>query len=299
MCGKAKRSPSTPDRILIGAHVPTRGRLVGAIDSAKACGAEAAQIWGSNPRAWAHPTVTASLRRQFVDGWRDAGLGPVFIHAPYMVNIASPNLEFRRRSVELAQATVKLAEDIEASGVIVHAGAAGANSPRAEAVRAATGSLRSITADSDTTHLLVELTAGGAGSVAATLTEAGELFDATGGDQLLGLCVDTCHLFARGYRLDSEDGVAECFGELRRLELDARLELVHANDSMFPRGERRDSHTDIGEGHIGEGGFRAILADESVRRCPVICETPGRLEDHARNIATLRRLSSTPADEAV
>ncbi|MDP8956247.1 MAG: deoxyribonuclease IV [Actinomycetota bacterium] len=286
------RSRSTPDRVLIGAHVPTRGGLIGAIDSAKACGADAAQIWGSNPRAWAHPSVDDSLRRQFVEGWQKAGLGPLFIHSPYMVNVASPNRDFRRRSVELARATVALAEDIEARGVVVHAGAGGADTPRPTAVRAAAGSLRSIAEECDATRLLVELTAGGAGSVASTFAEAGELFDAAGGDQRLALCVDTCHLFARGYELDSGDGVAACFGELRDLRLDGALELVHANDSMYERGRRRDSHTHIGEGRIGEHGFRAILADASVRQCPVLCETPGRLEDHARNIATLRRLST-------
>ncbi|HEX2267011.1 MAG TPA: TIM barrel protein, partial [Actinomycetota bacterium] len=191
------------------------------------------------------------------------------------------------------RATVSLAEDIEASGVVVHAGAGGAETPRGEAVRAAADSLRRIAEEADRTNVLIELTAGGAGTVASTFTEAAELLDAAGGEQRLALCVDTCHLFARGYALQSKDGVAECFGELRRLGLDARLELVHANDSMYERGQRRDSHTHIGKGHIGEDGFRAILADASVRRCPVLCETPGRLEDHARNIATLRRLSAS------
>ncbi len=208
-----------------------------------------------------------------------------------MVNVASPNRDFRRRSVELARATVSLAEDIEASGVVVHAGAGGAETPRAAAVRAAADSLLRVAEEADRTSVHIELTAGGAGTVASTFAEAAELLDAAGGDRHLALCVDTCHLFARGYALESKDGVAECFGELRQLRLDGRLKLVHANDSMYERGQRRDSHTHIGKGHIGEDGFRAILADPSVRRCPVLCETPGRLEDHARNIATLRRLS--------
>ena len=208
-----------------------------------------------------------------------------------MVNVASPNLDFRRRSVELGRATVALAEDVEAAGVVVHAGAGGTNTPRPEAVAAAADSLRSIAELCETTNVVIELTAGGAGTVASTFDEAKELLETANKGEHLALCADTCHLFARGYGLDSDEGVAECFGELRRLGLDTRLALVHANDSKYPRDQRRDSHTHIGKGHIGEAGFRAILADESVRRTPVICETPGRLEDHARNIATLRRLS--------
>jgi deoxyribonuclease-4 len=263
---------------------------MGAIDSARACGADAAQIWGSNPRAWALPSVPASVAEDFGRAWRDAGLGPLFLHAPYTVNVASPNEDFRRRSVELARATVALAELTGATGVVIHAGAAGATTERARALDAAAASLRSIAREAESSRVFVELTAGGTGSVASTFPEFRQLLDACGSHQRLALCADTCHLFATGYELDSVEGVRACFEELRRHRLVRRLGLVHANDSKFPRGARRDSHTHVGQGYIGPAGFRAILSQPSVRRCAVICETPGRLEDHARNIAILRRL---------
>jgi deoxyribonuclease-4 len=268
---------------------------MGAIESARACGADAAQIWGSNPRAWALPSVPRQVARDFGEAWRDAGLGPLFLHSPYMVNVASPNGDFRRRSVALARATVVLAEQIGATGVVVHAGAAGASTERSLAVELAAASLQAIAVEAEDSRVFVELTAGGAGSVASTFRELRELLDACGDQPRLALCADTCHLFATGYELDAPAGVAACFGELRRLGLARRLGLVHANDSKFPRGERRDSHTHVGQGHIGESGFRAILAQPAVRRSAVICETPGRLEDHARNIATLRRLAGESA----
>jgi len=277
--------------VRIGAHVPTRGGLFGAIDSARACRAEAAQIWGSNPRAWAPPSVQADGAREFGRAWRAAGLGPLILHCPYMVNIASPTAAFRRRSVHLATATVALAETIGADGVVVHAGAAGASTERGRAVRVAAASLRAIAGAARHASVLVELTAGGAGSVASTFPEFRELLDACGRHPRLALCADTCHLFAVGYALDSAGGVKACFDELRRLRLSRRLRVIHANDSKFPRGARRDSHTHIGQGYIGKAGFRAILSDPAVRRCTVICETPGKLEDHARNIATLKRLA--------
>jgi len=208
-----------------------------------------------------------------------------------MVNVASPNLEFRRRSVELAKATVALAEAVGAEGVVVHAGAAGAATERADALAAAATSLLDVAAACHTTSLFVELTAGGAGAVASTFPEARELFAVAERHPRLALCADTCHLFARGYRLDTPDGVAACFDEVRDLRLARRLRLIHANDSKFRCGLRRDSHTHIGQGYIGEAGFQAILHHPLVRRCSVVCETPGRLEDHARNIATLRRLA--------
>lgn len=278
----------------IGAHVPTHGGLMGAIDSARACGARAAQIWGSNPRAWAHPNVPPDRIEEFRRAWAEAGIGPLFLHSPYMVNVASPNADFRRRSVDLARATVELADSIGARGVVIHAGAGGVATERPRAVEAAAASLSRIAEAADETAVLIELTAGGAGSVASTIPQARELFDAAGNHRSLALCLDTCHLFATGYALDTEDGVRDCFDELRGNRLVGRLRLLHANDSAFPRGQRRDSHTHIGQGHIGERGFAAILSQPPVRRAAVVCETPGRLEDHARNIATLERLAAGP-----
>ena len=229
---------------------------------------------------------------EFRSAWREAGFGPLFIHAPYMVNVASPNPDFRRRSVDLASATMVLAEQIGAAGVVVHAGAAGPAAKRPEAIRLAARSLRGIARAADGTRVLVELMAGGTGAVASTFGDAAELLDAADGDDHLALCADTCHLFAAGYALDSPDGVAACFGELRRRHLARRLRLIHANDSMFPRGARRDSHTHIGQGYIGERGFQAILSDRTVRGRPIIIETPGHLDDDLRNIAMLRRLAA-------
>ena len=230
---------------------------------------------------------------EFGRAWREAGLGPLILHAPYMVNVASPNRDFRRRSVELARATVSLAEAIGADGVVIHAGSAGASTERLEATEVAASSLMAIADSAHTTSVFVELTAGGAGSVASTFPEYRKLLDTARRHPRLALCADTCHLFAAGYSLDTPSGVRACFDEVRRLGLSRRLRVIHANDSKYALGAHRDSHTHIGKGHIGEVGFRAILAHPAVRRCAVICETPGRLEDHARNIATIRRLAAT------
>jgi deoxyribonuclease-4 len=264
---------------------------MGAVDSARACGAEAAQIWASNPRGWAHPNVPPDLAAAFGQAWAAARIGPLFLHAPYMVNVASPNPEFRARSVELARATVALADQVGAAGVVIHAGAGGAGTPRSVALGRAVDSLSMVADAAASTMVLIELTAGGAGSVAATFGQAAELLHAAGRHRRLGLCADTCHLFASGYALESPEGVTACFDEVRRLGLVRRLLLIHANDSKFPRGGHRDAHVHIGDGHIGLEGFSAILANPVVRQVPLVCETPGRLEDHARNISVLRGLA--------
>ncbi len=281
----------------VGAHVPTRGGLLAAIEHAKERSAEAVQLFGSNPRAWAPPRIDGSFGQEFRAAWRASGLGPLFLHAPYLVNIASPNQQFRRKSVDLARATMEAANELGARGLVVHSGAGGPGEPE-EGRRRAARSLDAILSEAGEADLMVELMAGGAGAVASTFEEASRLFGATEGGERLRLCADTCHLFAAGYSLDHPDGVRACFGELRRTGLARRLMLVHANDAMFPRGSRRDRHANVGEGLIGPEGFAAILAEPAVRRAAVVCETPGDAAQHRRDVEALRRLASRPGRAA-
>jgi deoxyribonuclease IV len=275
--------------VRIGAHVPTRGGLLPAIRNAHECGAEAVQVFISNPRAWAPPRISAKETAAFGDAWADSGLGPLFVHAPYVVNLASPVAEFHTRSIDVVQRSVATASAIGASGYVVHAGSGGPGE-RVDAFDRAVRALRAIASGADCA-VVVELTAGTAGSIAATFPEAAALFEAVD-DQRLALCADTCHLFAAGYALDEPDGVASCFEELRSSGLADRLTLIHANDAKHERGSHRDRHEHIGEGRIGVEGFYEILRRPEVKHLSFVVETPGRLADHARNIATLRRLAA-------
>jgi deoxyribonuclease-4 len=274
--------------MIIGAHVRTKGGILSAIELARQETAQAVQLFASNPRQWRGPSISDDRAGAFRDAWKESGLGPLYFHAPDLVNIASPVPEFHRKSVELAEASMVAAEVLGASGLVVHAGAGGADEPE-RAFERASGCLRAV-ADASDAFLIVELMAGTMGSVATTIPEAARLFGAVDHPRLR-LCLDTCHLFAGGYALDTPEGVRECFGELRRHGLARRLALIHANDAKFARGSRRDRHENVGKGHIGREGFRAILADAAVRRCSVVCETPGTHETHREDIATLRELA--------
>ena len=273
----------------IGAHVPTRGGLLSAIRAARECGADAIQVFLSNPRAWAAPRISRKEADAFRQAWGESGLGPMFVHAPYVVNLASPVPEFLERSIDVIRQAVAAASSVGANGYVVHAGSGGPGEP-AESFRRTVSALRAVPAQGGC-DVVVELTAGTAGSVAATFPEAAHLFEAVG-DPRLKLCADTCHLFAAGYALDEPEGVAACFEELRASGLGDRLVLIHANDAKYERGARRDRHEHIGQGGIGVEGFFEILHRPEVQDLALVVETPGRLEDHARNIATLRRLAA-------
>jgi deoxyribonuclease-4 len=276
--------------VRLGAHVPTGRGLPYAVEYAVAAGCEAIQLFVSNPRSWAPPAVRPDAAEEFSERRVAAGLGPVFAHTSYMVNVASPNLDFRTRSVDLARRELDAVEEMGVDGLVIHAGAGGPGERRATVDRAA-ASILSIVGDGATPpYVVVELTAGGAGSVASSLPEAAELLEAVGHHPRVALCLDTCHLFAAGYPLDTPAGVARSLAELRAHRLTRRLKLIHANDSKGSRGSHSDRHEHIGEGSIGDEGFRAILADAAVRRSAVLIETPGKLEDDRRNLERLRRL---------
>jgi deoxyribonuclease-4 len=274
--------------VRFGAHVRTPGGLRTAADEARAIGAEVVQLFLSNPRAWAGPRLETAER--FGTAWRVAGVGPLYVHAPYLVNIASPNPEFHAKSLELVARSVAACEVAGAAGFVVHAGAGGPGEPSEARHRAATV-LRAAVEVADEARVIVELMAGTAGAVASTFEEARALFDEVG-DERLALCIDTCHLFATGYGLDHAEGVAACLEDLHARGLDQRLILVHANDAKGARGSRRDRHERIGEGHIGVEGFAAILHRPEVRDLDLVLETPADREQRIRELELLRRLAA-------
>jgi deoxyribonuclease-4 len=273
--------------VRIGAHLRTPGGLRTAVAAARAVGAEAAQLFVSNPRSWSGPRIETA--RAFGAEWREGGVGPLFVHAPYLVNIASPNPEFLGKSLDLCVQSVRACGVLEAGGFVVHAGAGGTGEPAEARERAATV-LRAILAETpDETRLLVELMAATSGAVASTVEEAARLF-AAAGDERLGLVLDTCHLFVAGYALDEPEGVAALFEELGEHDLSRRIALIHLNDAKHERGSRRDRHEVVGEGFIGLDGFAAILRRPEVRDLSLVVETPASGETRRAELERIRSL---------
>ncbi len=273
----------------IGAHLRTPGGLRTAIETAREVGAECAQLFISNPRAWSGPRPETA--EAFGAEWRAAGIGPLFVHAPYLVNIASPNPEFLEKSLELCVRSVRACGILEAGGFVVHAGAGGPAEPR-EAVARAAAILRAVLAETpDETRLLVELMAATSGAVASTVDEARRLFDAVE-DERLGLVLDTCHLFAAGVALDEPAGVDALFAELGASGLATRIALIHLNDAKFERGSRRDRHEVVGLGRIGAAGFTALLRRPELRDLSLVVETPAAGEARRAELERIRSFAS-------
>ena len=178
---------------------------------------------------------------------------------------------------------------------MVHAGSAVAGARREEAL----GHLRELllpvldAMPDDGPRLLIEPTAGGGQALAARVEDLGEYFDVLDRHERLGVCLDTCHAWAAGHDLAAPGGVRSTLSALVKTVGKGRLGLVHVNDSRDPLGSTRDRHCTLGEGSIGTDPLRELFVHPATRDVPLLVETPGGADGHAKDIALLRELQSS------
>jgi deoxyribonuclease IV len=253
-------------------------------------------VFVSNARGWAPPPVDPAADERFRADLAEAGLGPLFVHAPYLVNFASASPVTRERSSQAVAAALAKAAGIGAAGVVVHAGqalATGRTAGLALTREALLPLADAIDAPADGPDLALELTAGTRGALAARFEEMAELLAACDHHPRLKVCMDTCHAQAAGYDLGDPAGATKALDELFAT-LGDRVVLIHANDSRDPVGAGRDRHCPIGTGTIGDQGFAAILAHPGLATLPVITETTGDPEVMATDLTRLQRLRPPP-----
>jgi deoxyribonuclease-4 len=273
---------------LIGSHATVTGGLAtGGLAYAAAVGAEVIQVFASNPRGWAAGPGDPAEDRAL----RDSGI-PVFIHAPYLINLGSADAQVKQKSADAIAHALRRGGEMGARGVVVHTGSAvGWDAPPRER---ALGQIREIVlplldklADDDP-DLLFEPMAGQGQMLCAQAADLGAYLGTLEYHPRAGVCLDTCHLFAAGHDLTAPGGVPLMLGEVLAAAGPGRVRLVHANDSLLGCGSRRDRHEGIGSGTIGTEPFRELLA--ALPGVPFVVETPGGKPGHARDIATLKGL---------
>ena len=280
----------------LGAHVSAAGGIDKALERASELGYEAAQVFVKSPQQWAAP----ALRKNTVQGFRAARATSrveVFVaHAAYLLNLASPDTAIRARSRKgLADELVRC-DRLGIEYLVVHPGAhMGAGEDRGLA-RIADSLDRILRRHSQCgTRVLLENTAG-QGTVLGHRLEHLERVraDAACGDRL-GICLDTCHLFAAGYSIKAAKGYAAFLERLDDLLAQRAICCLHLNDSQHPRGSRRDRHANLGDGKIGSALFRRLVREPRLAAIPMILETPigddrqGHVRDFARLLGWRRR----------
>ncbi len=258
----------------IGAHVSTSGGISKAVARGQEIGCEAIQIFGSSPQAWAFKPVPGEQIELFKQGLADAGIGPVFLHAIYLINLGTPDKEKLKKGIDSLANYMKLAADLGATGVIFHPGSHGGRGY--EAVLPQTVEAIKIVLDTapEGPVLAVENMAGMGRHIGAKFEELGGILDSVDSPRLK-ICLDTQHSFAAGYDLTNPEGIQGMLDELDAGPGSANVAAVHANDSNRVCGSGVDRHDNIGEGFIGEEGFAAIMANPAFADVPFLLEVPG------------------------
>jgi len=249
--------------MLVGAHTPSQHPLAEAEERS----ADLVQIFLSNPQSWKKPNPredAAELRSSPI---------PIYVHAPYLINVCADNNRVRIPSRKILQDTCDAASEIEAQAVVVHGGHVTGDGPQEEGIDRWRKALDSLDTDM---QVLIENTAGGDKAVARRVDWIKRLWEEIG-SYGVGFVLDTCHVWAGG---EPFDGLVE-----RVLDATGRIDLLHANDSKDPFDSRRDRHQNLGDGEIPEGLLANVIRDAGA---PVVVETPGGPEDQAADIEWIR-----------
>jgi deoxyribonuclease-4 len=248
-------------------------------------------VFAKSPRQWKGPINDPTSCADFDAARRAAGLFPLFTHTAYLINLSSRDPLILERSIEALADELMRADAIGADGVVSHIGTI-PDGDIGAAVSSVAQSIRDARklAGEPSARLLLENTAGAGTTFGSTLEELGLVIETAGLPiEVLGVCIDTCHAFARGYELDTEAGWREFVDLLGSAIGFDRLGCIHANDCSGARGDRKDRHAWIGEGGIGDVGFRAMLCAPELSGTCAITEMPG--DPPEKDIVNLRHLA--------
>jgi deoxyribonuclease-4 len=269
------------------------GGLHLALERGHALGCGAVQIFLKNQRQWAARPLGADEIGAFHAARRRTRIRHVFAHASYLINLAAPGDPQRRQAVDAFVDELERAEALRLSCVVIHPGSHMGAGPEA-------GVARVVAALDEATRrtpgyrvkIALENTAGAGNVIGRRLSELGELIERAARPERLGVCLDTCHLYAAGYDIRAARGFAAAFDECAEHVGLSRVLAFHLNDARAPLGSGLDRHEHIGQGHLGLAPFRRLLNDARFTRIPKVLETakePEPLSD-IRNLTTLRRL---------
>jgi deoxyribonuclease IV len=258
--------------VLFGGHVS--GGVKAAPERAQEIGADALQLFVQSPRAWRFPEHDPAVLESFGQRARDAGMKAVIVHAIYLCNIASPDDEVYGKSVATLRSTVDAACAIDADGVVFHVGSHLGAGFEAGLERALPALEQVLERCSGKTWLLVENSAGTGGTIGRSIEELAVLVDRAGRHERLGICLDSCHLWASGYDVTDEAALDAVLDEVdETIGLD-RLRALHVNDSVTPLGSNRDRHANILEGEMGKS-LSVFLGNKRLQGLPAVLEVPG------------------------
>ncbi|MCM8784032.1 MAG: deoxyribonuclease IV [Candidatus Omnitrophica bacterium] len=277
----------------LGFHVSISGKLSESIERAKRLNCQTMQIFSRNPRGWQLNKVKPVEIEEFKKKRKKAGIYPLFVHVPYLINLASPEKIVWRKSIKFFMEDLQFSELIDADYLITHLGSHKGKGENFGERRFVEGINISLNEAKTKIEILLENTAGQGNSIGYNFLQIKEIRDKIEKKELIGLCLDTAHVFSAGYSINTPEGLNKTFSELDSLGLLKKLKLIHLNDTKVDFGARVDRHEHIGKGSIGREGFKAILNHPLLGKLSFIMETPKKSElDDLRNLETVLSLTA-------
>jgi deoxyribonuclease-4 len=272
--------------VLFGAHCG--GGVKKAIDRAVDIDADAVQLFVQSPRAWRFPDHDPADLAAFRERRAGAGLGGVLVHSLYLVNLATSNDDFYSKSVDTMKRTMEASSAIGADGVVLHVGSHQGAGFEAAMERVAPALEQILQGTSDTTWLLMENTAGAGGTIGRSIDELEAIFERMDRHPRLGICLDSCHLYASGTDVTDRDTLDRLLEEMDSTFGLDRIRALHINDSKAPLGSNRDRHDNILEGMMGER-LGVFLSHSAFQGLPAVLEVPGA-DGHGPDADEVRKL---------
>jgi deoxyribonuclease-4 len=279
--------------MLLGVHVSPAGGPAKAVERGVERGARAIQIFNQNPRAWKPTTYSDEQVAAFHEAMAASEIDALLIHAVYLLNAASDDPEIREKTLASLTASLRAGDALGATAVVLHPGSAKAGHV-GEAIARAGEVIAEALAESEGCALHLENTAGAGGTLGRSFSELAELIDAAGGHDRLGLCLDSCHLYASGYDIRTPEGLTETLEDcVAKVGLE-RLGSLHLNDSQVGLGSNRDRHAVVGKGELGDDGCAVFLSEPRFDGLACVLETPapdgkkGPSDKELKRLAKLR-----------
>jgi deoxyribonuclease IV len=237
-------------------------------------GCEAMQVFNQSPRMWRPTRWKPDDVAEFLSLRKNSPVKSVTIHAVYLINPATKDREMRRKSADSLIHALRMGDEIKADGVVLHAGST-VGEPREEALPRVGEMVKHALSESDRCRLLLENTAGAGNTLGRSFEELRELIDLAGGHKRIGVCLDSCHMFASGFDITTADKLTEVIDRCAKTIGLRRLKCLHVNDSLAPLGSNRDRHAIPGEGELGPRGCAAFLSEPRFEGLPALFEGPG------------------------
>ncbi|MHC5020585.1 MAG: deoxyribonuclease IV [Planctomycetota bacterium] len=286
---------SAASRPLLGAHVSAAGGVHEAVPRADELGCEAVQVFTRNQRTWKTKALTDEVIAEWRARFKQSPLQKAVAHDSYLINLGSAEKELHDKSMQAFREEMENADALGLLGVVFHPGAHMKKGEEwgIERVRATVQTLLDAT-PKQKTMLLFENAAGQGTTLGRTLEEIGAMITGLTPRKRVGVCIDTCHLFAAGYDFRTKKNYEAVMRGIEETIGVKRVKCFHLNDSQKELGCRVDRHANIGQGHIGEGAFKLLLRDDRWAGVPMVLETPGGPDGWAKDLATLRRLGGYP-----